>query len=714
MKKIFKILLVIILTGAAGGYIYWQFNKKKIIRDSIEKAITKKTDSLYYLHYDSSRIDETNGNATFYNVVLQSDSAQKKLLNSADSLPNVLYNIRINMVKVTGVDIAGLLQKQHVAANKIELFKPVIQIINTGADQPKQFTMRDTLELYQKILGNFKSIKAETIQVTNGELLMTNKKGKAQTTFENINVMLNNFLVDETTNYESIISYFIKDVRVTVENIQLPASKNDNRINLEKADYNARKKYLHISAIRQYQVNNMKPVIDLNNIQVDELNTDAFILEQRLKAGQISCDGGVVTIYIKANPGKSKAGDQSIELATDIIDQAQIAGINLGRTKLIIADKAKPGKAPFILNNVTFKVAKMLNIKEGTTINNIINNAEWELSADGFTFNTKNKLYKISVGDFIINNASSLVKIKNLLLKPLLTEQQFVHQSSFQNDLYNLTVSNIILSGVNINRLISNKEFVVENASFQPTIKIFNDRNLPPDSSSKIGKYPHQSLLKLPFPIYLHSVKINHGLVSYREKALKSKLTGDVFFSDINATLLNITNMPSRIRANDLLKLKATAKFLGAGNLSTEWQFPLNASNGAFGIKGRLINMNAAILNSIIEPLAMASVKEGRIDDVQFTIDGTDTKATGNILFLYHDLKMDLLKKGDDDELKKKAVVSLLANMLIKNENTSNSNVKDINYDRDISKSFFNLVWKSIYSGAKNTALGKKDKGETK
>ncbi|MEO6734124.1 MAG: hypothetical protein ABIN01_23080 [Ferruginibacter sp.] len=709
MKKAIKILLVVILVAALGGLTYWQYYKKGFIKKSIEKAITKKTDSLYYLHYDSSFVDELNGNATFYNVVLQSDSAQKQLLNSTDSLPNALYNIRIEQVTASGVDIVGLLQKDNVSAKKIVLFKPVIQIINTGSDNPKTFTMKDTLELYQKILGKFESIKADTIRITNGTLLMTNKTGKAQTTFENINISLNNFLVDSTKDYQSIVSYFIKDVRVTVENVQLPTSKNNTRINLEKVDYNANKRYLHIASVKQYLDNNMNPVIDLKKIQVNELNTDAFILQQRLKAGQISCDGGVVTIYVKKNADDKKASrGKSLELSSDIIDQAQVGGINLGSTKIIIADKSQPGKPPFILNNARFKLTKMLKIDEGASINNIINNAEWELSANGFSFNTNNKMYKISVGNFVINTATSIVKINNFLLKPLLTEQQFVKQSRHQNDQYNFTINDIILSGVNTKKLLINEELEVDKASFQPILKIYNDRTLPPGTESKVGKYPFQSLLKLSLPVYIRTATIQNASVFYRERALKSKLIGNVFFNNINATLANITNMPDRIKANPLLKLNATAKFLNAGNVSTEWRFPLNDNNGAFSIKGQLKDMDALALNSIIEPLAMASIKSGHISEVEFTINGTDTKGTGNILFLYEDLKLNILKKGDEAELKKKGLVSLFANTLIKNDNTSRSNSKDVIYDRDITKSFFNLVWKTIFTGAKNTAIGKK------
>ncbi|MEO7768672.1 MAG: hypothetical protein ABIS01_14680, partial [Ferruginibacter sp.] len=573
---------------------------------------------------------------------------------------------------------------------------------------PKPFTMQDTLELYQKILGKFKSIHANTIQVTNGTLLMTNKTSEAQTSFENINITLNNFLVDDTKDYKNIASYFIKDVRATVENIQLPASKKDTRINFEKVDYNAAKRYLHIVAIKQYNLNNMNPVTDLKNIQVNELNTDAFILQQQLRAGQITCDGGVVTVYTTKKKGSTKATDQTLELSTDMIDQARIGGIDLKSTKLIIADKANPGKEPFILNNVNFKVTKMLKIDEGTTVSNIINHAEWEFSANGFLLNTTSKLYKMRMGDFVVNNAASSIKVKNFFLTPSVSEQQFGKLNRFQKDQYNLAVNNIILSGVNFSKLISKNEFEVENASFQPIIKIFNDRTLPSPGKSKVGKYPQQQILKLPFPIYIHTAKINNALVSYREKAVKSKLTGNVFFNNINATLTNITNIPERIKANDQLKLNATAKFLGTTNLTTEWQFPLNVSNGAFKITGHMGDMNAPELNPIIEPLAMASVKEGKIDEINFTLDGMDTNAHGNVLFLYHDLKLDILKKEEDTGFKKKGLVSLLANAIIKNANTNRSNSKVVDYKRDTTRSFFNLVWKSIFTGAKNTAIGKK------
>ncbi len=706
MKKTLKIVILILIIAAIGGYIYWQYNKRTLVKDSIENTISNKTDSLYFIAYDSSAIDEVNGNVSFYNVVLQSDSTQKKLLNRTDSLPNALYNIRVEEVTAKGIDVAGLLQKQNVAANKILLIKPVIQIINTGTDHPKPLTKNDTLELYKKILGKFNSIQADTIMVTEGTVLFTNKAGEPQTTLENINITLNKFLIDDSKNYESIISYFIKDVRATVENIQLPPSDNNARINIEKLDYNAVKRSLDIAAVKQYKLKDMNPIINLENIHISDLNTDAFILQQRLKAGSVSCTGGLITIYKNKKPAGGKNGNNEINLSSDLIDQAQVGTINLGHTKVIIINKDDPSAKPFVLNNVKFAMFSPIKIMEGATLNNLINNAQWELSADGFSFDTKSGMYNIAIGDFSVNNVSATAKIKRFLLKPLLSEEQFGRHNKQSMDQYNIKVDNINLTGLNIKKLMDNQGLEAATASVEPTLKIFNDKTLPAGNDSKLGKYPHQSLLKLKMPIYIKKLEIKKGLVSYREKGKKSGLTGDVFFSGITATIANVTNIPGKIKSNPELALNATANFLGEGSLSTQWNLLLNSNKGAFHIEGQLDKMDAFKLNPVTKPLGMASIKQGVIDKVKFKMDGDDYKTSANVLFLYHDLKVDLLKKDDDNnQLKKKGLLSFLANTLVKNQNSNKENSENIKYERELTKSFFNLVWKTIFTGVKKTAL---------
>jgi len=75
---------------------------------------------------------------------------------------------------------------------------------------------------------------------------------------------------------------------------------------------------------------------------------------------------------------------------------------------------------------------------------------------------------------------------------------------------------------------------------------------------------------------------------------------------------------------------------------------------------------------------------------------------------LYEDLKITLLKKDSiEDRFKKKKLASFIANMVVKNSNPQGKKqvrVAEVHYIRDTNRSFFNLMWKSVYTGVKQTA----------
>jgi hypothetical protein len=182
-----------------------------------------------------------------------------------------------------------------------------------------------------------------------------------------------------------------------------------------------------------------------------------------------------------------------------------------------------------------------------------------------------------------------------------------------------------------------------------------------------------------------------------------------VGFSHINATLNNVTNIAEKIKANSTLTLNAKAQFLNATGIVTEWRLPLSKSDTSFSVNGSLSTMNATSLNSITEPLGMASIKKGTINSLVFNLTGNNYRAKGSTTFLYNDLAVSVLKRDDNDELKKRGLVSFLANTLIVNNNPKNDKtfIGEINFERDIHKSFFNLLWKSIFDGVKNTVMRK-------
>jgi hypothetical protein len=84
----------------------------------------------------------------------------------------------------------------------------------------------------------------------------------------------------------------------------------------------------------------------------------------------------------------------------------------------------------------------------------------------------------------------------------------------------------------------------------------------------------------------------------------------------------------------------------------------------------------------------------------------------GTVKMLYEDLKVALLEKDKGaTELDKKSLMSFLANFVIKNDNprgNEDPRIAQVHWERDPNRSLFNLCWKSLFKGIKETVGVKK------
>ncbi|MFT3909791.1 MAG: hypothetical protein QM737_10230 [Ferruginibacter sp.] len=707
MKKSVKIILGIIAIIIIAALAWWQYNKKHIVRNAVENVVSNKTDSLYYIHYDSSSIDAVTGSASFFNVTLQSDSLQQQLKEFDTASAETIYNIHIAEVSVSGTNIPALLSNEKVEASSIKIVRPIIYIINSGTKKERAFSNADTLAIYEKLLGKFKSVKAGEVIIEDGQLNFTHKIAEPYVSLDGININIKNILIDSTKDYDNIISYFIKDVDVVVKKIFIKNEQNNTTLSFTGLGYNAAQKLLKLDKFQQRDNDSSKIVFDINNSYLKGLNTDSFILNQQLKAEEFISDGGLLTFYSKKT--KDTANDK-IEIDNNFFDEAQVNKIALNNTKIVVYKKEDPQKPPFILTNAKFNASEIQHLYSGTSIKNLIGRSNWNFSADGFSLETTNKIYKLSIGAFNINKATRKMHIDNFSVKPQMSEADYVKSLKQQTDLYNVTINNIDIDGVDAMKLITEKKFIAATAIIHPTIKVSLDRTVPPFTGNKVGNYPHQLIQKIKFPIYIKKIIARDGYISYTERNADTKKQGTVFFSKANGTIENLTNIPAYISTNNMLMVNATTLLMGVGKLQTKWNLPLNTTNGSFNISADVGPFNGDVLNPLIEPLALASINKGGIKSVDVTMDGNDNGAKGKSTLLYNDLKIEALKM-DSTELKKRGLVSFFANVIIKDDNPKNGNTRvgEIDIKRDTTRSFFNLIWKGILKAAKRTALGKDD-----
>ncbi|MEO8174439.1 MAG: hypothetical protein ABI581_15195, partial [Sediminibacterium sp.] len=543
-----------------------------------------------------------------------------------------------------------------------------------GADK-----MNDTVEIYKRLVGNFDFIRAKTIRVVDGNFTMINQIRKQVLAVQGINIDIDDFLVDSVHDYRNVLSYFIKQTRATINKV------SGSQVQTGKIVYDSK---LQILDVQNLSVSGKQP-LSIKSVFTRGLSTDAFIKYGKVHARSLLLSSPVATF----RPGNSKKGVGSPaipEFALDsLILQKGNFNIYTKQNKLIPVKDVQ-----LLLKNI-----KTVNGK--FPIEKYLNPAVCAFSIG--SVNLPMKSHSVLLQNIGYPNNADRVRIGLVRIKPTITRQQL--KMGKQMDLFTMTANNINIDKFDMKKMVKDNTISIQDISLEMAIHIFEDKTIPIDSVKK-GRslFPYDGIRTSKTAIDIRSVNIRKSKISYEEEAAKSGMNGTIFFSDLNGSLTNITNVPGQLARDNTMKLDVTAKLMGVAALKTNWQMLLNASDGRFKVGGSTAPFPVTVLDKPFEALSMTSIRSGFVDKLDFEINGDRVGSTGNVLLNYHDLKIDLLKKNKEDSLEKKGFISFIANADVRNNHQTNK-PKDFRYTKDRYKSFFNLLWKSVFEGAKNTIL---------
>jgi hypothetical protein len=120
----------------------------------------------------------------------------------------------------------------------------------------------------------------------------------------------------------------------------------------------------------------------------------------------------------------------------------------------------------------------------------------------------------------------------------------------------------------------------------------------------------------------------------------------------------------------------------------------------------------------LVEPLGPANIQKGYVNSLDFELRGNDHSMTGGVKLLYDDFKIALLEKDKGkDYWDKKSFTSFVANLMIKNSNPSGKNeprVVQVQNTRNVTTSIFDLCWKTLFKGIKESIGIKKEKNQSR
>lgn len=316
--------------------------------------------------------------------------------------------------------------------------------------------------------------------------------------------------------------------------------------------------------------------------------------------------------------------------------------------------------------------------------------------------------YKMSCGSVEFDNSNHYAQINGLHIQPALSREAFYRRVGYQKELYSLSVGSFRLDGFDAQKLIYEGVLSAKKGTLRDArMDIYMSRVPPPNPYSKNGNFPHQLLMKLKLPVDIPEVQVYNGHFAYTEKNQKTMQEGTVALERIHGSVHNVTNIPALTRRKSICTADLTGDFKEVP-IYTTFRFLLGSANGAFSVSGHSGSMDGTRLNDIVRPLALMEFRSLSLNGLQFRIQGSEAGARGTMTMRYSDLAVNMLKPKDED-LNKADVMSFLANHLLTHNKNGGANPRVVHPEvkRDDKKSFFNLIWKTIFTGALQTASRK-------
>jgi hypothetical protein len=332
------------------------------------------------------------------------------------------------------------------------------------------------------------------------------------------------------------------------------------------------------------------------------------------------------------------------------------------------------------------------------------------LEVDSFTQRKTEGLYRFHTGAIRFDDRTGELKVSDMDLQPSVSREVFYQKVGQQKEIYTLHFPSLIVRELAWRELLQTQQVFAGGAElWDPRLTILMNRMQPPNTQSKMGKYPHQLLQQLGLPIWIPEIRIQNGTFTYTEINEKTKRAGDVPMHKVSGTIGNVTNVPDSVRVNNTCTIALQGIIMGGGNLRADFALWLDSPEGKFTVSAKHGPMDGRLLNPTISALALARLEQMQLTGMDLFVEGDEHAGRGRFSIRYQDLKVILESVDEKGAASRKGVMSFLTNnlMIYPHNPMPGEPVREVttSVERDPYKSFFNLIWKNIFSGALQTAL---------
>lgn len=199
-------------------------------------------------------------------------------------------------------------------------------------------------------------------------------------------------------------------------------------------------------------------------------------------------------------------------------------------------------------------------------------------------------------------------------------------------------------------------------------------------------------------PIRLDTIRVKNGQVVYRLIPRKGGERGALDFTDLYATMYNLTNDSAQLAQGANTGVDIRTRFNAESQLTAHFDFALGSADHTFAYRGELQPLSLTTLNSILVAAAPMQIAQGTAQEFTFDVRADQQVAKGELLLRYDRLKI----KWQDDHSRIKA---LGQKVFMREANPKDGELRrgKVYFERLPGRSFWHYFYQSLLSGVRST-----------
>jgi len=440
---------------------------------------------------------------------------------------------------------------------------------------------------------------------------------------------------------------------------------------------------------------------EIASIKFNGINLLNLLLKKGVDIREVTISNSSIQGKI---PSPEKKGPPTISPVNVRID-------SLSMDKIEMAIENTASSKGFAVQKGALKMYDLQFEKQDTLSLGIVK--QFDFNASQIITVSSDSMYTFTANEITCSTTSNTLFANRFSIHPNYKEDEFTARHEFQTDRFDVEIKPVFIHNFSAAGYFKSGDLVssfIEIGNLE--VNAFRDKR---KKFRHVNKPAFQDMLyNYPGLINIDSIGVSNGKVTYTEHGKQSNEPGKINFSDINAKIYKITNDTLYKTEKAYFKFDADALLMGKGKLNILLKGRLFDHQNTFSLNGTLSGMKADELNPMLEKNAFIYATSGKIDAMNFSFTANNTKASGHMTLLYHELDIAVKNKRTDDTTAiKERVVSLIANIKVMDSNPLKGEkvrVGIIDQERDPERFLINYCFKSILTGIKTSIVRKPKK----